>query len=84
VRCGPGFDTVTADAKDTVAPDCEKVGYDALLATPADGSTLFVTTSSANNGAGAVTVLLERPTKGLPDPASQGVSSRACMTKLPC
>ena len=26
IRCGPGVDTVKADAKDRVSPDCERVG----------------------------------------------------------
>jgi Ca2+-binding RTX toxin-like protein len=75
VRCGSGFDTVTADAKDTVAGGCEKVGYDALLAQPeGEGSTLFVDTKSVNNGSGTVQVLLEHPTKGLPDCNALGCS----------
>jgi hypothetical protein len=43
------------------------LGYDALLAPAESGSTLLITTSSINNGAGVVHLLLEHPTRGLPD-----------------
>ena len=66
-RCGPGWDTVVADAKDLVLAGCDHASFRIGAITGDSGSTLFISTQSFNNGGGRVHVFLENPRKPLPD-----------------
>jgi hypothetical protein len=70
VRCGPGWDTVVADATDDVPASCEHASVSIAGVTDDSGSTLIVATTSFNNGGGVVHLLLERPTRPLHDCAA--------------
>jgi Ca2+-binding RTX toxin-like protein len=70
VRCGPGWDTVVADAADKVPASCEHASVSIAGFTGDSGSTLIVATTSFNNGGGVVHLLLERPTRPLHDCAA--------------
>lgn len=72
--CGPGWDTVVADGKDVVPASCEQASFSIAGVTGASGSTLNVVTKSVNNGSGRVHLLIERPTRGLPDCAALNCS----------
>lgn len=67
VRCGPGWDTVVADATDDVPASCEHASVRIAGFAGDSGSTLIVATASINNGGGVVHLLLERPTRPLHD-----------------
>ena len=70
VRCGPGWDTVVADANDAVRASCEHASFRIAGITGDSGSTLRIVTSSVNNGGGVVHLLLERPRRPLRDCAA--------------
>jgi hypothetical protein len=70
VRCGPGWDTVVADATDDVPASCEHASVSVAGLRGDSGSTLIVGTTSFNNGGGVVHLLLERPTRPLHDCAA--------------
>jgi RTX calcium-binding nonapeptide repeat (4 copies) len=70
VRCGPGWDTVVADATDDVPGSCEHASVSIAGFTGDSGSSLFIGTTSINNGGGVVHLLLERPTRPLHDCAA--------------
>jgi Ca2+-binding RTX toxin-like protein len=74
VRCGPGWDTVVADATDDVPASCEHASVSIAGVTADSGSTLFVSTTSSNNGSGVVHLLLERPRRPLHDCAAMQCS----------
>jgi Ca2+-binding RTX toxin-like protein len=70
VRCGPGMDTVVADASDDVPASCEHASVSIAGFTGDSGSALIVATTSFNNGGGVVHLLLERPRMPLHDCAA--------------
>jgi RTX calcium-binding nonapeptide repeat (4 copies) len=70
VRCGPGMDTVVADASDDVPRSCEHASVSIPGVTGDSGSALIVATTSSNNGGGVVHLLLERPRMPLHDCAA--------------
>jgi Ca2+-binding RTX toxin-like protein len=67
VRCGPGWDTVVADASDDVPASCEHASVSIAGFTGDSGSTLYIGTTSVNNGGGVVHLFLERPRMPLHD-----------------
>jgi Ca2+-binding RTX toxin-like protein len=67
VRCGPGWDTVVADATDDVPASCEHASVSLAGFTGDSGSTLYIGTTSVNNGGGVVHLFLERPRMPLHD-----------------
>jgi hypothetical protein len=67
VRCGPGWDTVVADATDDVPASCEHASVRIAGFAGDSGSTLLVATASINNGGGVVHLFLERPNRPLHD-----------------
>ena len=69
-RCGPGWDTVVADANDLVPASCEHASFRIAGLAGDSGSTLDIATQSFNNGSGRVHLLLERPRRPLPDCAA--------------
>ena len=69
-RCGPGWDTVVADTNDLVPASCEHASFRIAGSAGDSGSRLSIATQSFNNGSGRVHLLLERPTRGLPDCAA--------------
>jgi RTX calcium-binding nonapeptide repeat (4 copies) len=70
VRCGAGWDTVVADATDEVPASCEHASVSIAGFTGDSGSTLFIGTTSINNGGGVVHLFLERPNRPLHDCAA--------------
>jgi hypothetical protein len=68
--CGPGWDTVVADTKDVVPASCEQASFSIPGAAGDSGSSLFIATTSVNDGSGQVHLLLEHPTRPLRDCAA--------------
>jgi Ca2+-binding RTX toxin-like protein len=69
-RCGPGWDTVVADANDKVLASCEHASFSIAGVTGDSGSRLSIVTQSVNNGSGRVHLLLEHPRRPLADCAA--------------
>jgi RTX calcium-binding nonapeptide repeat (4 copies) len=69
-NCGPGWDTVVADANDVVLASCEQASFSIAGRAGDSGSTLFIDTQSVNDGSGVVHLFLERPRRPLPDCAA--------------
>jgi Ca2+-binding RTX toxin-like protein len=69
-RCGPGWDTVVADANDVVLASCEHATVSVAGVTGDSGSKLSIVTTSVNNGGGRAHLLLEHPRKALADCAA--------------
>jgi hypothetical protein len=69
-RCGPGWDTVVADASDVVPASCEDASFSIAGVAGDSGSRLSIVTTSVNDGSGRVHLFLEHPRMPLRDCAA--------------
>lgn len=69
-RCGPGWDTVVADANGVVPASCEQASFSIAGVAGDSGSRLSIVTTSVNNGSGRVHLFLEHPRMPLADCAA--------------